>query len=223
MTEHNDFPEGRSLPAALAAVQAELPVIAKTETAKVPTKTGGSYSYSYADLAAISRAVLPLLGRHGLAWVTMPTLNGDHKFVLRYQLQHVSGASLTGEYPLSGNTPQEIGSAITYARRYCLCSVTGVAPESDDDDAAAASHKRVDEWEQAAQPPSETQRYVADRLAADIDSAVTQAEIEEIGTLVAGRLAHGEITQVQRDQLARRAAKRLAELRAVPDSEVTDG
>ena len=40
-----------------------------------------------------------------------------------------------GLYPLpASGTPQQIGSAITYARRYCLCAVTGVAPDDDDDD-----------------------------------------------------------------------------------------
>ncbi|MGX1932072.1 ERF family protein [Microbacterium resistens] len=131
-----------TLASALAAFQAELPTIAKGNTAQVPTKNGGSYAYSYADLKDVSEVVLPLLGRHGLAWTAQPTLVGEH-FVLRYALMHESSdEGIEGLYPLpdpSSTPPQSLGSAITYARRYTLCSVTGIAPGGDDDDAQAAN------------------------------------------------------------------------------------
>ncbi len=130
-----------SLTAALAHVQADLPTIAKSNTAKVETRTGGSYSYHFADLASISREVLPLLAGVGLAWVCGPTLDGG-QFVLRWELRHVSGETIVGTYPLPTNgSPQELGSAITYGRRYCLTSVVGIAPEDDDDGAAASQHR----------------------------------------------------------------------------------
>lgn len=135
--------EKSALTEALAKVQAELPKVTKGETATVETKQGGTYKYTYADLAAVSEAILPRLGEHGLAWVTRPTVV-EGRFVLAYELRHVSGEKIEGEFPLSGSTPQQQGAAITYARRYCLCSVTGVAPESDDDDAKAASHRQYD-------------------------------------------------------------------------------
>ncbi|WP_181158355.1 ERF family protein [Microbacterium sp. MYb64] len=131
-----------NLAEALAAFQAELPTIAKGNTAKVPTKNGGEYKYSYADLKDVSEVVLPLLGRHGLAWTAQPTLVGEH-FVLRYALMHEStDQGIEGLYPLpdpAQTPPQSLGSAITYARRYTLCSVTGIAPGGDDDDAQAAN------------------------------------------------------------------------------------
>lgn len=128
-----------SIAAALAELQTQLPPITKDLTAKVKSeRTGTQYSYSYADLAMISREVLPILGKLGLSFTARPTLRGE-RFVLAYELHHVSGESLAGEYPLPDRgTPQEIGGAITYARRYCLCAVTGVAPEDDDNDAALA-------------------------------------------------------------------------------------
>ena len=127
-----------ALAGALAAFQAELPAISKSETANVVTAKG-KYSYTYASLGDISRVVLPMLGRHGLSWLTKPEFNSAGRFVLTYKLLHASGEVETGEYPLTGNTPQEIGSSITYARRYTLCSVTGVAPDDDDDGAAAST------------------------------------------------------------------------------------
>lgn len=129
----------RTLAAALAAVQAEIPEVIKAEKAKIPGKEGRSgYEYSYADLGAVTRTILPRLGQYGLSWLTKPTMH-EGKFVLVYKLLHASGESEEGIYPLPDRgSPQEIGSAITYARRYTLCSVTGVAP-ADDDDAAEAT------------------------------------------------------------------------------------
>lgn len=146
------------LAAALAAVQAALPDVRKAETAHVRSEKG-SYSYKYADLADITKAVLPLLGANGLAWICRPTLTEDQRFVLSYELRHVSGESIAGEYPLPSNgSPQIIGSAITYGRRYCLCAVTGVAADADDDGAAATAqhHGRPaeDPWETARPRPS---------------------------------------------------------------------
>src|ERR1035441_2494843 len=127
--------------AALAEVQAELPSITKGETAQVKSDKA-NYSYKYADLAAVSAAILPVLGKHGLAFTARPTLLDGHGFVLAYSLVHVSGEREDGIYPLttgSSATPTQIGSLITYARRDCLCAVTGVAPAGEDDDAASAN------------------------------------------------------------------------------------
>jgi hypothetical protein len=127
--------------AALAALQANLPRIAKDADATIPGKDGKQgYAYKYADLTDIADALMPMLGKNGLAFTAKPTLSGG-VFVLEYSLVHESGESDGGFYPLPdpGRTPpQQVGSAITYARRYCLCAVTGVAPGGDDDDAGAA-------------------------------------------------------------------------------------
>lgn len=131
--------------AALAAFQKELPAVGKDQSAKVQTKAGGSYSYDYADLTTIAGKVLPLLAGHGLSFLALPTW-GSKGFVLAYSLLHEGGYSADGEYPLpdpSNHSPQEVGSAITYARRYCLCSVTGIAPGGDDDDGQAAAQSRA--------------------------------------------------------------------------------
>jgi hypothetical protein len=122
---------GAQLAAALSAFQTELPHVEATETADA-----GQYKYKYAGLGKVSRIVMPLLGKHGLAFSAYPTVTLAGKFVLRYKLLHKSGEYQEGEYPLSGGNAQAIGSAITYARRYSLLSVTGVSPDQDDDDAA---------------------------------------------------------------------------------------
>lgn len=131
-----------SLGAALATLQTRLPQIRKGETAKVETAKG-SYSYTYAGLAQISAQILPLLGGLGLSFIAKPTFL-EGRFVLAYSLLHVSGEREDGQYPLpTSGTPQAIGSAITYGRRYCLCAVTGIAPEDDDDASAAEAEAQA--------------------------------------------------------------------------------
>lgn len=132
-------PAPGSLAEALAQFQMRVPRIGKGKTARV-TSDKGNYSYDFADLADITKVVMPLLGELGLSFTSKPTVNEAGKFVLVYALRHVSGDSDEGVYPLpQSGTPQQVGSAITYARRYTLCAVTGIAPDDADDDGAAAS------------------------------------------------------------------------------------
>lgn len=131
-----------NLAAALAKLQTQLPRIAKSETANVVSQKG-SYSYTYAGLADISAQVLPLLGAVGLAFTAKPTYDENGRYVLLCRLLHVSGETDEGLYLLpTGGTPQALGSAITYGRRYLLCAMVGVAPDEDDDGAAAEAEKQ---------------------------------------------------------------------------------
>jgi hypothetical protein len=119
----------------LAILQTQLPVVKKDQKAVVPTKAGGSYSYNYAGLPAVSE-VLPLLGRLGLSFSCKPMWTADSGFVMRYTLRHVGGEVDTGDWPLPdpmNNPSTAIGSALTYARRYCLGAVTGLVTDEDDD------------------------------------------------------------------------------------------
>ena len=200
MTANGNGKVPETLFAALAAFQAELPKIAKGETAQVPTKQGGSYSYKYADLTDVSEAVLPRLGALGLVFFARPTTREDGKFGLAYTLGHVSGEREDGFYEIhvNGMTPQQIGGLITYARRYCLCAATGIAPGGDDDDASGAQQAVIrqsaaDAFENAAPapprqngrpqppPPSPEAADAAAQAFADLaDQARLPVEIENI-------------------------------------------
>jgi len=199
----------KSLAEALAAFQAELPRVGKSQTANT-----GTYSFRYADLADVSAIVLPLLGKHGLSFAAAPTLDESGRFVLRYALRHVSGGeSVSGDYPLpSSGTPQAIGSAITYARRYALCAVTGVAADEDDDGQAAAN-TRVDpsERHEHAYDPDE-QQMLRDGYLAEIEAAKTEQEIAAVGARVREKRAKGELSPGVYQSVARAAARRLAEI-----------
>lgn len=143
-----------TLAEAMTAFQAELPHITKDDKAQV-----GSRETRYANLASISELVLPMLAGLGLYWTCAPTLLEDKTFVLSYALRHVAGDEISGEYPLPSGTPQTMGGAITYARRYALCAVLGIAPAEDDDDAQAQA-------EEARDRQNTRTRYIAEERAA---------------------------------------------------------
>jgi hypothetical protein len=152
--------EPKSLDEALLALQSDPPVLTKSRDGQV-----GNQKTKYADLVQVNRQVLTRLNQLGLVWKCTPDLvpDGDHpmRFVLKYRLLHVaSGEYEAGLFPLLGSTPQQNGSAITYARRYALLAVTGIAAEDEDDDGDAASGRRTAQRqqpkEQAAAPAGRT-------------------------------------------------------------------
>lgn len=152
-TKTEDRVKHANIADALAAFQQELPSIAKGKQA-----AAGQYSYQYAGIDDIHPIAMPLLGKHGLSFTTQPTLMGE-AFVLRYALMFEDGeGAVEGVYPLPDpvdTAPQKLGSAITYARRYAFCAVTGIAPGGDDDDAAAANDKPAAGRKPRAQRPQQ--------------------------------------------------------------------
>lgn len=92
----------------------------------------------YADLASCWDACREQLTSNGIA-VVQPIHNDGPYAFLKTILVHESGEWIaSGSYPLKPmkDDPQGLGSAITYARRYSLCAMVGVAPDDDDGEAA---------------------------------------------------------------------------------------
>lgn len=153
--------ETAELAAALAAVQAELPEVGKNRSADVKSKEGKFlYAYSYADLADVSAAVLPVLGRHGLAFAAFPGHQPDGKFGLRYYLLHSGGGSIEGFFEIDDKGGMQlVGGRITYARRYCLCAVTGITADEDVDakeDSQPRTVRRQPPRDNGARQPQQT-------------------------------------------------------------------
>jgi hypothetical protein len=221
---------------ALADFQAEIPHIAKGQKATVKSDKG-SYSYEYADLTDITAAAMPLLSKHGLSWSSAPTIS-EHGFILRYSLLHTAGHREGGEFPLpdpSRFTAQQIGSWLTYARRYALCAVTGIAPGGDDDDAAKAGDARSvdisaskratrrgarDMGDPATAPddfaaPAEATTDLAwmDGFEKRITAAGTPAELRELWREAAQVFAEGRLSQVDSGALKQAIDSRAAELK----------
>jgi hypothetical protein len=144
-----------NLAAALIAAQQEFGAITKDKKAKIETKTGGGFAYTYADLGSVLDAVMPALHTHGLTisqildalYLPNATVPG-----LRTVLMHAdSGEKIEGTVPLGNldmSDMRKVGSAITYARRYAIMAILTLNAEDDDGAAASqATTRRVPDTE----------------------------------------------------------------------------
>lgn len=158
MSDHKNLAE------ALAAFQAEMPTVAKKKTAKVKGKSKAGndfeYTYNYADLADVSAAAMPLLSAHGLAFSATPR-QGERGLELAGVLMHACGEEKEGALPLSGSTAQELGSSITYMRRYLLGCLTGIVTDDDDDGQAASQSRQRPQPQAAASSDGNGQRLAS--------------------------------------------------------------
>jgi hypothetical protein len=161
-----------NLAAALVKAAGELEDIKRGGSASIPTKSGGSYSYSYATLPDILQAVRPILAKHGLAAIQNASTGLDGHLDISTMLVHSSGEYLVLDglpMPL-GSTAQETGSAITYGRRYHLLAALGLAPDDDDDGASAAPRQNAGPRQGGSpRPATDAQKRTLREMAADRD------------------------------------------------------
>lgn len=95
-------------------------------------RTNPHFKNKYASLSAFVEAIRKALADNGIAY-TQTTQTRDGAFVLVTTLRHSSGQWISSDWPLVVARPQEMGAALTYARRYCLSAICGVAADDDDD------------------------------------------------------------------------------------------
>ncbi len=140
-TQFIDLSTIPKLTEALAKAQAEIKPPIKNRHVNF-THNGKTTKYSYADLADVIEAVRLPLSKNGLA-VAHQLEYSPAGYGLKTSLLHISGERLTTWYPLPDPMKQQIraqefGSALTYARRYSISSIVGIASEEDDDGQGAA-------------------------------------------------------------------------------------
>lgn len=131
--------------AALNAFQDDCPDIEQTKSAKIATKSGRDYEYTYAPLDEITRTIRPVLREHGLAysWTTEQSDRADFLHVVCV-LRHIDGHEERAVFPVPTATQaamsgaQKQGAALTYGRRQSLVSVLGLTVSDDVDGAGQA-------------------------------------------------------------------------------------
>ncbi len=129
------------LAAALAVVQGAMKNPARTQKVTVRMKTGGTYFYDYAPMEAHWDVLRALLAKNGLA-VVQTMRPGEMRlvsdtwagwFTIETTLAHASGEWIRSAVQVPGDPdPKNIGSVITYYRRYLLSAITGTCPEDTD-------------------------------------------------------------------------------------------
>jgi hypothetical protein len=123
---------GKELGAALAKAQGEV------ENAK-KVSNNPHFKSKYADLATIWDVIREPLTRNGISVVQLPCEAEQGKIGLVTHIIHSSGQSITEKFSVGlkdASNPQQVGSALTYMKRYSLLGVAGIASEDDDGEAA---------------------------------------------------------------------------------------
>lgn len=211
-----DLPIGFAhLAAALAKAQAEFKDPLKNRTADIKS-AAANYKYSYADLPAVYEAVRPALAKNGLAIVHDVAMDNGRVFVST-RLLHSSGEAIgnTLSWPAGGRI-QELGSSITFLKRYTLCALVGVAADEDDDantvdNNAAKTEARTN---RAASPKKEPE-------AAAAPSPGDRAELAQLFVDLAKKLGSGDLNEDQVDTLERAfGAARVSSLSDVKVAEM---
>lgn len=125
------MPTKDTLAQSLVEMQSEFQTIKNTATVKA-----GKFEYDYAPLPHILDVVRPLLHKHRFALSS----SIDENLNLVVTLLHECGESRSSYHPLhKTSNPKELGSEITYMRRYGALALLGLATEDDDDGAGAAA------------------------------------------------------------------------------------
>jgi hypothetical protein len=205
---------------ALVALQGEVPHIAKEAQGQT-----GNQTYKYTPLEDIAVVVQPLLTKHKLAWVTLPSRAADGEWVLKYRLSHApSGESIEDEMPLAlakHEDPKAHGSSITYARRHAITAVLNIQASKDDDGQAAAKGSnrasgRVGRSPQGvtARPPQRTERLATAQQRGMINAqtagkGLPPTSLADIANAVAGGEPIDWESQSAAENWLRRAMDRL--------------
>jgi hypothetical protein len=126
------------LAAALAKAQAELTNPEKSLVATIRSNGPGEAerSFRYAPLSSGLDIVRKTLGRHEIATMQTTAIDQTAGIVnLTTVLAHASGEWISSDWPVCAISetaaPQRMGAALTYARRYALFTLVGIAGEDD--------------------------------------------------------------------------------------------
>lgn len=131
---------------ALAALQAELPVITRTGEIKVR----GQVQSTYAKYEDIDKALRPLLVKHGFS-LSFNAEYGEQQVTIKGKLAHTDGHFQTAEiclpFDTSGNknNVQSVGSTLSYGKRYVVGMLINLVTQGEDDDGQMAD--TIDEEE----------------------------------------------------------------------------
>lgn len=142
------------LATALAKFQGQLEQPKMNSTVKVKTRTGGEYSFKYADLSECKAAARKALSENGLSVTQLV----EDDYSVNTMLLHSSGQWISSRLRMPVNTnvadAQTIGAAITYAKRYAFCAILGIVADDDNDANEACGNMFT---KQQAQPQQKRQ------------------------------------------------------------------
>ena len=127
-----------AIAAALAKAQGELinPEKSLTATIRSPFPREADRTFRYASLSTGLEIVRKALGKHEIATVQTTAIDHEAGLIrLTTVLAHSSGEWVSSDWPVcpvsETAAPHKMGAALTYARRYSLFTLVGIAGEDD--------------------------------------------------------------------------------------------
>jgi ERF superfamily len=131
-------PNVGALAAALAKAQAAIANPEKSLTATIvsPFPREGTRTFRYAPLSSGLDLIRKCLGQHEIATIQATAIDRDSSLIrLTTTLVHASGEWVSSDWPVcpvsETGAPHRLGAALTYARRYALFTLVGIAGEDD--------------------------------------------------------------------------------------------
>lgn len=164
----------KTIAEAFTAAQSEFPAVE-------PDAVNPHFKSKFVSLGHLLAKVRPILNRHGLSVIQLPTRDEDGTPTLKTVILHESGERIEADAPLllSKQDPQGQGSAITYMRRYALAAALGISDQEDDDGNAGVRSVEADRASSGLSGDS-----VATLLDAIKDSGIGFSELcDTFGTL----------------------------------------
>lgn len=126
--------EYKNVYSALAAAQGEIKNPSKDKAVDFQSQKG-RVRYKYADLADCFDVIRPVLSKYGIS-ITQPTEMVDDMITVKTVLSHGdSDTHIESIYPVCkvALPHKDMGGNLTYARRYALCAIVGIAADEDQD------------------------------------------------------------------------------------------
>jgi hypothetical protein len=152
--------------------------------------TNPHFRANYATLASVWDACRAALSKNEIAVIQTPYVDAlAGRLFLRTVLLHSSGQEASGELSLAINastTAQQLGSMITYLRRYGLSSMVGVAPDDDDDGNSAVNAAPA---KGANKPVPQVKKGSTEQLKEEATAFVRMVEMTENAAELAALLA----------------------------------
>jgi len=128
-----------------------------------PKKTKQAYNYKYAPMEECRNATIEGLTTHGLSVVQLPVTD-EGKAGVSTMLLHSSGEFVGSDYMITAKqSPQDLGSLITYLRRYSYMAILGLAPEDDDGLSAMPNKQTMSQQRPAPKKPSTPTKPVSEK------------------------------------------------------------
>jgi hypothetical protein len=167
-----------------------MPAFIKAQSQFAPalkSATNPHFKSKYVALDGVIDAVAAPLRAEGIAIMQMTDVTDHGGIILESRLVHQSGEWIGSRYPVHPvkADPQGEGSALTYARRYALMALVGIAPEDDDGNSAVKAVEKAAAGEPITERQEMTLRDALESTGRDEGGCCAYFKVDKLSDLPA--------------------------------------